>query len=98
MNSIQRQTEAEIDDLVVALADDDNAWEEPIQVHKTVPSSLRIPAELAERAAFLAKLHRARSLEAWLTRIIEERVELEEGAFLQAKRELAITSVMAANG
>lgn len=94
MNSTQRQTEAEIDNLVIAAADDDSAWEEAVHVHKTVLSSLQLPAELAERAAFLAQLHRARSLEAWLTRIIEERVELEEGAFLQAKRELAGVSAV----
>lgn len=94
MNSTQRQTEAEIDNLVIAAADDDSAWEEAVHVHKTVPPSLQLPAELAERAAFLAQLHRARSLEAWLTRIIEERVELEEGAFLQAKRELAGVSAV----
>ena len=98
MNSIQRQIEIEIDDLVIAAADDDSAWEEPIQVHKPVSSLLQPPPELAERAAFLAQLHRARSLEAWLTRIIEERVELEEGAFLQAKRELATTSAIVAKG
>lgn len=94
MNSTRRQSEAEIDNLVIAAVDDDNAWEQTIHVHKTVPPSLQLPVELAERAAFLAQLHRARSLEAWLTRIIEERVELEEGAFLQAKRELAAVSAV----
>ena len=57
-----------------------------------MPSSLQIPSELAERAAFLAGLHREKSLEAWLTRMIRERVELKEGAFLQAKRELVLQS------
>ncbi len=89
MNSIPvTVTEAEIDERIIADADEDNAWEEPIQVQKTTGSSLQIPPALAERAAFLARLHRERSLEAWLTRIIEERIELEEGAFLQAKRDL----------
>lgn len=88
-------TEAEIDALVIEDVDDDQAWEEPIRVQKTSESSLQIPPNLAERAAFLAKLHNERSVEAWLTRIIEERVELEEGAFLQAKRELTRQSVLA---
>lgn len=89
MNSISvTQSEAEIDERVIADADDEGAWEEPIQVRKSSVSSLQISPSLAERAAFLARLHRERSLEAWLTRIIEERIELEEGAFLQAKREL----------
>lgn len=89
MNSISvTQSEAEIDAQVIADADDEGAWEEPVQVRKRSSSALQIPSSLAERAAFLARLHRERSLEAWLTRIIEERIELEEGAFLQAKREL----------
>lgn len=86
-------TETEIDQMIIAEADDDAAWEESIQAHKVV-SSLPIPPNLAERAAFLAQLHRERSLEAWLTRIIEERIELEEGAFLQAKRELTENSTI----
>lgn len=90
-------TEAEIDALVIAEADNDQAWEESIGVQKTSASSLQIPPNLAERAAFLAKLHRERSVEAWLTRIIEERVELEEGAFLQAKRELTQQAALAAD-
>ena len=90
-------TEAEIDALVIDDVDDDQAWEEPIEVQKTSASSFQIPPNLAERAAFLAKLHRERSVEAWLTRIIEERVELEEGAFLQAKRELTQQAVLAAD-
>lgn len=89
MNSISvTQSEAEIDARIIADADDESAWEEPIQVWKSGGPALQIPLSLAERAAFLAQLHRERSLEAWLTRIIEERIELEEGAFLQAKREL----------
>ena len=61
----------------------------PVRVVRAKAASLSLPAELAPRAAFLAKLHREKSLEAWLMRIIKERVELEEGAFGQAKRELS---------
>lgn len=99
MNYIQTTlTDAEIDELVIADVDEEAAWEEPIQVAKTVSSALHLAPALAERATFLAKLHHERSLEAWLTRIIEERIELEEGAYLQAKRELGqsagVTTVM----
>ena len=80
--------EEEIDKIVVAQADDDSAWEEPIQVEMAKAASLSISAKLAARAAFLAKLHREKSLEEWLTRIIRERVELEEIAFAEVKREL----------
>ncbi|MFH1905858.1 MAG: hypothetical protein ABIL11_00490 [Chloroflexota bacterium] len=47
-----------------------------------------IPPDLAARAAFLARLHRKTSVEEWLTRIIQERIELEEAAFTGAKQEL----------
>ncbi len=85
-------TEAEIDELIIAEADDDTAWEDAVHVQKSFSPPLHIPAGLAERAAFLAGLHREKSLDAWLTRIIRERVELEESAFLQAKRELVTQS------
>jgi hypothetical protein len=57
-------------------------------VRKTKNASISIPPELAARAAFLAKLHRRPSVEDWLTRVIQERIELEEAAFVDAKQEL----------
>jgi predicted component of type VI protein secretion system len=45
-------------------------------------------ADLAARAAFLARGHRSESLDEWLTHVIRERVELEEAAFVGAKQEL----------
>ena len=84
----KKPSEKEIDEIVVAQADDDLAWEEPIQVEMARATSLSIPAKLAARAAFLAKLHREKGLEEWLTRVIRERVELEETAFAEVKREL----------
>ncbi len=83
-----KTSEEEIDSLVVAQAEDDSAWEEPVQVGKTNVASLSIPAQLAARASFLAKLHREKGLEEWLTRVIRERIELEEIAFSEVKREL----------
>ncbi len=80
----------EIDKIVVAQADDDSAWGKPIRVRRAKPASLSVPAELAARAAFLARLHRKDSVEEWLTHIIEERIELEEAAFVGAKRDLAV--------
>jgi hypothetical protein len=43
---------------------------------------------LAVRAAFLARLHRAPDLESWVERVLRERVELEESAFSEAKKNL----------
>ena len=82
-------SEEEVDRIVEAQADDDEAWERPIRVRKARPASLSIPGDLAARAAFLAKLHREKKLEDWLTRVIKERVEMEEGAFIEVKREMS---------
>ena len=82
-------SEEEVDALVVAQADDDDAWGEPIQVSGKEAASLSLPAGLAARAAFLAKLHKEQSTKEWLRRIIAERIELEESAFMNFKKELA---------
>jgi hypothetical protein len=81
-------SEEDIDKIVIAQAGDDSAWGKPVQVRRLKPTSLSIPAELAARAAFLARLHRQPSVEEWLTHIIQERVELEEAAFADAKHDL----------
>ena len=85
----KKLSEQEIDRLVIAQADDDTAWSKPVHVRKTKPASVSIPAELASRAAFLAQLHRTKTLEEWITHIIEERIELEEAAFIGVKEDLA---------
>jgi len=85
----RRLSEHEIDAVVTAQASDDSAWEKAVRVRRAKPTSLSIPASLAARAAFLARLHRRASVEEWLTHIIQERVELEEAAFVGAKQDLA---------
>jgi hypothetical protein len=85
----QKASEEEIDRIVVAQAQDEAAWEKPVRVHRTKPASLSLPADLAARAAFLAQLHRSKSVEEWLTHVIQERIELEEAAFFGVKQELA---------
>jgi hypothetical protein len=82
-------TEEDIDNLVVAQAGNESAWEVPVQVRRGEPGTISIPADLAARAAFFAQVHRASGVEEWLTRVIRERVELEEVAFAEAKRDLA---------
>jgi hypothetical protein len=78
-----------IDQLVIAHSDDELAWEPPIRVKKSEPASLSIPGDLAVRATFLAGLHREAGVDKWVERILRERVELEELAFAEAKKELA---------
>lgn len=79
----------EIDNLVESQADNDEAWDEPVQVRRKPEDSLSLPANLAMRAAFLAKLHKENDTTAWLRRIIAERIELEESAFVDFKKTLA---------
>ena len=83
-------TEANIDNLVESQTDDDSAWEKTIEVRRQRPASFSIPAQLAARAAFLANLHRERNVEDWIAKVIKERVELEEIAFSQVKREISL--------
>ena len=83
-------SELEIDQIVVAQADNDTDWEQPIRVERSKPASLSLPGDLAAQAAFLAQLHRTKSVEEWLTRVIQERVELEEAVFVGIKQDLAV--------
>ena len=85
-------SEEEIDKIVVEQADKDSAWEEPIHVRKKKLTSLSVPAEIAARAAFLAKMHRETNIEKWLIHIIRERIEIEEIAFIEAKRDMSAKS------
>jgi fructose-1-phosphate kinase PfkB-like protein len=89
MSKKAKLTENDIDRIVVSQADDDSAWEKPMRVHKAKSASVSIPAGLAARAAFLAQIHRTKNLEEWLTHVIEERIELEEAAFIGAKQDLS---------
>lgn len=86
---MKKPTEREIDQIVIAQADDSTAWDDPVHVRRAKSAPLKIPADLVARAAFLARIHRTESAEKWLTRIIQERIELEEAAFFNAKQELA---------
>ncbi len=85
----KKLTEDEIDELVTAEADDDSAWEKPIKVRRPKGTNVPLPSELAARAAFFARLHHETGLEEWVQRIVHERVDLEEAAFAQLKKELA---------
>lgn len=81
-------SQKEIDRVVVSQVDDDSAWEKSTHVRRNKFASLSIPAGLAARAAFLARLHRKTNVSEWLTNIIQERVELEEAAFAGLKHDL----------
>ncbi len=86
--------EQEIDRIVVEQANDESAWEKPVRVQRNKSTSLSIPADLAARAAFLARVHRIQNVDDWLTRVLRERIELEEAAFAGAKEDLAHKTVL----
>ena len=85
----RNMTEAEVDRVVIADADEDAAWQNAMVVRRPKSTSLSIPSELAARAASLAKLHRESRVDKWVERIVRERVEIEESAFTAAKKTLA---------
>ena len=85
----QPLSERDIDQIVVAQAEDDAAWGKPVQVHRPKTARVPLPSALAARVAFFARLHREQSVEAWIERIIQERLNLEEAAFAGLKRDLA---------
>ena len=87
---VARKSELQIDELVIAQADNDSAWEAPVQKRRSKVGAISIPAEVASRAAFFARLHRESNVEDWIKKIVAERVEIEEAAFAEAKRDLAI--------
>lgn len=81
-------TQDEIDERVIAQADDDSAWEPAVHVSRK-QAAIGLSGSLAQRAAFLARLHRESNLQAWVERVVRERVELEERAFTEARRDLS---------
>lgn len=85
----KRPTQEEIDRIVVDQASDPSAWEKPIHVTKPKTTSFTIPLDLAARAAFLARLHGSSAPDEWVAHIIRERIELEEVALSEAKRDLS---------
>jgi hypothetical protein len=82
------KTEREIDEAVIAAANENAAWEKPVRMRRA-KESVSLPAEMAARAAFFARLHREPNLEQWINRIVSERIDIEEAAFAASKRELA---------
>ena len=87
--SKRKVTQAEVDRIVTEQAAEESAWERPVVVSRPKWISLALPAELAARATFLAKLHRERGVDRWIERVVRERVEIEESAFRAAKKAVA---------
>lgn len=82
-------SEAEIDSIVIEEADDNSAWEAPINV-KREPLTVSLPTEVASEAAFFARFYDMSSVEEWLVQIIRERLATEQAMFYQMKKSLAV--------
>ena len=80
----------QIDQLVVSESEDESAWESPVEVRRTKPGQFSLSPELAEKAAFLARVHHVAGVNEWLTRVIKERIEMEEVAYTAVKREMRL--------
>ncbi len=83
---MKKLTEDQIDNIVIAQANDENAWEAPISVETEQPFVLSLAPELAARAAFLARLHNKKSVEEWIESIIDDRIQFEEKVFVELKQ------------
>ena len=78
-------TEEQIDDIVVAHAEDESAWEEPIHVERK-PGTVTLSGELLARVAFFARLHGVTDVDEWVAQIIQERLDLEQVIYVGLKR------------
>ena len=81
----KKLTEEEIDELVVAEANDMTKWGKPVTVR---PNVIRFSTSVIEKAKYLAKLHKTRGYQAWLKQVVEERIKLEEELLSDIKRRL----------
>ncbi|MCA9982421.1 MAG: hypothetical protein KDD89_16365 [Anaerolineales bacterium] len=82
-------SEQEIDELVIAEANELEQWEDAITVQPNQPVVMSLPVALAARVEFFAKLHKRSSAEEWLHAIIRERLAFEEMAYSRLKQEMS---------
>lgn len=74
----RRLSEAEIDAIVTAEANDVSKWGRPIRIVPKRAGVLYLPPATIEKARKLARRKRMRSYRLWLRDIIEDRISLEE--------------------
>jgi hypothetical protein len=82
----QPLTEAMLDEQVIAQADDDQAWTKPVRVRKANPAAISLLPRQAEQAAYFARLHHERDLNAWIRRVVQERLDWEQASLTMVKR------------
>lgn len=72
-------SEEEVDRIVESQAEDNAAWEKPIQVTQQ-PISIVIPASLAAKAKFLAALEGRSDIQTAIIEMIQEQIDLKLAA------------------
>jgi hypothetical protein len=83
--------DAEIDEKVISVSDDENAWDEEISVSPvTMPTSIRLSLRTIQRAKFFARVHHERGYQSWLKKIVEERIDTEYELYKRLKKETSI--------
>jgi hypothetical protein len=93
MRSTRKQRKkrlTEKDDIVESQSDDDSAWGKTDTRSQGKVGDNVYPSRISGKSSLLAKLHRENDVEDWLTKIIKERVEMEEVAFSEAKRQMSL--------
>lgn len=81
----------DIDEEVIALSNDENAWGEEISVSPvTKPTSIRLSTRTIQQAKFFARVHHERGYQSWLKKIVEERIDTEYELYKRLKNEVRI--------
>lgn len=90
-NIKSNKKDEEIDNEVICLSDDENAWDEEISVSPTTkPTSIRLSPQTIQRAKFFAQVHHERGYQSWLKKIVEERIDTEYELYKRLKKETSI--------
>jgi hypothetical protein len=76
-----KYTEAEKDEIAVREADVDSAWGKPTRVKAMTIIPVILSPRLLEKAQGIAKRRKMKNAQAWMQRIIRERIERELKAF-----------------
>jgi hypothetical protein len=70
-------TEDEIDEIVIRQADDPSAWGKLVHVKAMSVVPIPLSPRLIEKAKVIARRRRMKGYQAWMQRVIQERIKLE---------------------
>ena len=70
-------TEEEIDEIVIRQADDPSAWGKFVHVRAMSVVPISLSPKLIEKAKAIARRRRMKGYQAWMQRVIQERIKQE---------------------